>query len=498
MKKGVILLLLLIGFVVLAPMNAIAQEGVTITFVDDDAKSVKPNENTTYTWLAENMGTDNHTIFVSVSTTNTEWSASVNSPSFVLHGGESQNVVLTVVAPSESKEALRTIVTFLVTTDSEQVFSETKTVTTDLVKEQLVFGMFSNPLPPPLDNYVGVFLLTVLIWVAIALVVFFVLDPIVKSFTKKTKTEIDDIVLAIIKTPVFVLVFTMGAVSSLKILPLPGEVISWIERIYGVIVALIITWLAYKIFRDVMMYIAKRYSEKTKTNLDDILVPILEKVGVVVIFIIGFIYIIGSFGYDITVFVAGMGIMGLIIAFAAQDSLSNFFAGFHILMDRPFKVGDMLLLENGDYCRVKDIGLRSTKLYNTFAHDIVIMPNNMLASQKIVNLTEPDVKFRVKIEIGVAYDSDVDKVKEILSEAANKEPEVIQEEGYKPYVRLIEFGDSALMFKVYTWVDDVSNQWKVAANIRETVLKRFREEGIEIPFPQRVVWMRDEREESQS
>ena len=190
---------------------------------------------------------------------------------------------------------------------------------------------------------------------------------------------------------------------------------------------------------------------------------------------------------NITVFIAGFGIAGLVIAFAMQDTLANFFAGIHILSDRPFKVGDTILIE-GDYCRVEKIGLRSTWLYNRFDHDIVIFPNKRIAEDKIVNLTEPDQKFKVRVSVGVAYGSDLDKVQKIMIEALeSQEGVIVDDTNRKAFVRFQEFGDSSLDFKVIAWIGDIFDQWKIAHDARLQIKRRFAEEGIEIPFPQRVV-----------
>ncbi len=93
--------------------------------------------------------------------------------------------------------------------------------------------------------------------------------------------------------------------------------------------------------------------------------------------------------------------MGLVIAFAAQDTLSNFFSGIHLLLDRPFKLGDVIYMEEGKYWRVLNVGMRSTRLYSIFDHELIIMPNNAVANQKIINVVKPDSKIRKKITLSL-------------------------------------------------------------------------------------------------
>ena len=114
---------------------------------------------------------------------------------------------------------------------------------------------------------------------------------------------------------------------------------------------------------------------------------------------IGLFWIASTQGVNVTVFIAGFGIVGLVIAFAMQDTMANFFSGIFLMTDRPFKVGDTILID-GDYCRVEKIGLRTTWLYNRFDHDIIIFPNNEIAGNKIVNLTQPDQSSRPRSPSG--------------------------------------------------------------------------------------------------
>lgn len=185
--------------------------------------------------------------------------------------------------------------------------------------------------------------------------------------------------------------------------------------------------------------------------------------------------------------------MGLVLAFAAQDTLSNYFSGIHLLLDRPFKIGDIIIIDSGEYCEVLNIGMRSTKLYSLFEHESIVLPNNTIANQKIVNIVQPDTKIRKKVEVSVAYGSDLKKVYKILEEVTKNHPDVINTKGFDVFVRFIEFGDSGLKFMVIFWVEDVMNQWRAMSDIRTEIDKRFREEGVTVPFPQRTVWIKKQK-----
>jgi small-conductance mechanosensitive channel len=263
-------------------------------------------------------------------------------------------------------------------------------------------------------------------------------------------------------------------------------------RVYALVASFLVVYIAYRVFKAVFMPLGMEYSKRTETELDDVLIPLLDKLGGVLIIVLGLFWIASTQGVNVAVFIAGFGIIGLVIAFAMQDTLANFFAGIFLLTDRPFIVGDTILID-GDYCRVEKIGLRTTWLYNRFDHDIVVFPNNKIANSMIVNLTEPDQKFKAHAEVGVAYGSDLAKVEEIMLEAIKEQPGVILDDPDRsPFFRFNEFGDSSLNCKVTAWINDLFDQWKIAHNTRLHIYKRFEEEGIEIPFPQRVVHMEKE------
>lgn len=195
-------------------------------------------------------------------------------------------------------------------------------------------------------------------------------------------------------------------------------------------------------------------------------------------------------GFDITLFLAGAGILGLVIAFAAQDTLGNLFSGIHILLDRPFKTGDIIILDDGRYCRVDKIGLQSTHLYSIFEHILVIVPNNQLTTPMSRTITEPTRQIKEKIQIGVAYGTDSKMIADLLEEIVGSHPNVISDPDKGAVARFQEFGDSSLNFTVYFWVDDLDNRYRVKHEINLEIDRIFRERGIEIPFPQRDLHIR--------
>ncbi|MDO9538219.1 MAG: mechanosensitive ion channel, partial [Thermoplasmata archaeon] len=336
---------------------------------------VKMDSSAIYLWGVYNNGTTPHTLLIDINGDDFGWEAHLaeGDSYFVLNPGEFHSIELNVTAPKTRDYPENTIhltgtVRDLVT--EEQWERDMGNVTTTIVggayvPPTKVLGWFDDPLGnyiPALNNEWGVFITTVLLWLIIGSIIYFVLDPVVKQFTKRTDTDLDDKILAIVKGPVFGLIIAYGIVTSLEVLNFSWSVVNALEIVYSLLFIFLICWMAFKIFKDVLLSWGKAYAEKSETTLDDVMLPLFEKMGMILIVGIAIISVLNLFGVDVTLLLAGMGVIGLVIAFAAQDTLGNFISGIFLLTDRPFKVGDLVLMENGDYCRVEHIGMRSTTL----------------------------------------------------------------------------------------------------------------------------------------
>jgi small-conductance mechanosensitive channel len=354
-----------------------------------------------------------------------------------------------------------------------------------------LFGTNYDILPDQLDNDSGRFLIKLLIWLMIGAFTVIILDPIVKKVVERSQTKIDDIILSIIRKPVLILIVLYGLVDALQELALPDMVMDIFFTIYGVGFIAMVTWICLKIFQGVLIELGRSWAKKSGSKLEHVLVPVLDKIGTILISVFGMFYILGYLGINIIIFGTSMGLMGLVIAFAAQDTLSNFFGGIFLIIEPNFKEEDIIIVD-GNYYKVQKIGMRTTRLYDIFKHIIVVVPNDTLANEKLINITEPDHKIKEKLSVGVAYGVDTYKVEGLLLEIFNAHPDVLNDPKRKAVIRFEEFGDSSLNFMVYFWVNDLDNRYRVKHELRHTIHKKFAEAGIEIPFPQRVVTLIDE------
>lgn len=200
-------------------------------------------------------------------------------------------------------------------------------------------------------------------------------------------------------------------------------------------------------------------------------------------FIISILLAIIAVGVDLTnlAFIAGALSVG--IGFGLQDVIKNLVAGIIILLERPFKVGDWVML-NGTEGTIKQINIRSTELL-AFNKTSIIIPNATLISSSVTNMTHGDAMSRQNVTVGVSYGSNPEQVKEILLDCAKKNRKIMTSPA--PYVLFKDFGSSSLDFELRFYVSDIWKGWMVSSDIRYEIFRRFQEEGIEIPFPQIVI-----------
>lgn len=310
-----------------------------------------------------------------------------------------------------------------------------------------------------------------------------------ESKAGETDTYWDDILIAAIGTPVQVSIIVISfyyAVTWFGILP---ESMKWILD-PGYVTSfyiLISAWIISTFLHSIIHIYGRSYAERSETDLDDRLVELFELVIRYVIWFVAIMAILRVFNIDITPFLAGAGIAGIAVALAAQDLISNFFGGAIITVDKPFKVGDRIKVEDY-YGDVLSVGTRSTRI-KTLDYQIVTIPNNKLTTNIIINYSEPDQKLRITIPVSVAYGTDPVRVKGILleiAEDATKNCEYILEDP-APTVFFTEFADSSLNFILRVWAQKYNLPDEVKDAINSRIAERFAAEGIEIPFPQMEV-----------
>ena len=312
-----------------------------------------------------------------------------------------------------------------------------------------------------------------------------------KKKARATETQWDDIILMSVGTPLVVAIIALSVYFALTLFDIFPDSLGgfstdqMINAVFILLGAWITSVFSYNLIRTYGIVIA----EKTDTDLNR-LIPILLVSIRYLIWFVAFLLLLANFKVDITPLLAGAGIAGIALALAAQDILSNFLGGAIIAIDKPFRMGDRVKIDTffGD---VVALGPRSTRI-KTMDHQIVTIPNSTVTSTVVINYSMPDPTLKIRIPFSVAYDSDMDKVTEILlaiaREGAEKTPWILANP--RPSVYFLEFGESALTGQLLLWTTNYDYAWDVQDWVNRQIARRFKEEKIEKPFRQVDVWLR--------
>lgn len=310
---------------------------------------------------------------------------------------------------------------------------------------------------------------------------------IAKNFTKKTKTDIDDIIMQKSATPLTLIIFLFAIKIPLAELPLDANIESTIAKIIFSVAVATTAYLIYILFDIIIINAWNQFSKRTKTKIDESLTSLINTMLKIVLIIIAFLYLLDLWGVQIGPLLAGLGIAGLAVALALQPTLSNIFSGISMILDKTIKVGDLVYLDADTKGKIERVGLRSTKI-KTFDNELIIIPNSALADSKIQNVALPEPKSRAVISFSVAYGSNIEKVKKIVL----KEITTIEniEKDPEPNVRFIEMGNSSLNFKAYYYVNNFENRFASIDEANTKIYNALNKAGIEIPFPQMDVHLK--------
>jgi len=329
----------------------------------------------------------------------------------------------------------------------------------------------------------GVVLLGVFVFVKVLIQVLARVAPV---FTSKTKTDLDDVIFTKISRPLTILAFLLGVRFAIGEIGL-GE--SWAENLEGIVMTFMILLggvLVYSVLDSILGVGYRDFGHKVK-RVNESLVQFLRGIFKIVVVCIVFLVILSSWGFEIGPILAGLGVAGIAIALAIKPTLANVFGGISMLLDRSINVGDWVELADGTSGYILQVNLRSTKI-KTFNNKLVIVPNGWLSESNIKNVALPNKKTRVVIPFGVAYGSDVDKVKSLVLKEVRKVGSFYDKED--PVVRFVEMADSSLNFKAFFYVKDFNDVASATDEANCLIYKALNKAGVEIPFPRVDVRMR--------
>jgi len=257
------------------------------------------------------------------------------------------------------------------------------------------------------------------------------------------------------------------------------------QQLFFILFGLIGFAFVWRLVNNIAIWYERRLIENNKRDLGRQMTPFLRRLVLILLSVIYIIIVLDHFDIEVSGMVTTLGIGSLAIALAAQAALGDTISGFVIMIDRPYRIGDRIeIQELGTWGDVTDIGLRSTRI-RTRDNRLVIVPNSVISANMIVNHTYPDTTYRSESTVGVAYGTDLEKARQVIIEAIKDIDGVLPD---LPVEALfVEFGDSSLNFLVRWWMDHYLDTRRMVDKVNTAIYKAFNENGIEIPFPQRVV-----------
>lgn len=312
-------------------------------------------------------------------------------------------------------------------------------------------------------------------------IVYWVLSNILRKLTAKTKTNLDDVLIDKLEKPIRYSILIIGYWIAIHYIYIENEgVMSFLEAVASFSAVVTLTSITSRVFDALVTEVVQPMVEKTEGGADNYILPIISKAVKGIIWTFGIIIGLDNIGFDITAMIAGLGIGGLALALAAQDSVKNIFAGIMIFLDKPFKIKDRIQIEGFDGV-VEEVGLRSTRI-RTLDGRIVTIPNSTFTDNSVVNVTsQPALK--IALNLGLTYDTDevgMQKGVDILRQIVADNSEILEEDcsaGFK------DFGDFSLGILFIYYVKPEAHWLDSQNTISKEVLARFTAAGLDFAFP---------------
>jgi len=325
--------------------------------------------------------------------------------------------------------------------------------------------------------------IVLIVWIGVATILVPILLRSIRHKAAKTRTKIDDLILRAIGLPLSLVLIGIGLRMFTDSLPISAQLQTYLRA--AVLVLFVYSGILF--FDRIIIGTLKDYS--TKVAFVESSAGILKTIFRLAVFGIALLIVLDSLGISITPLIASLGVGSLAIALALQGTLSNLFAGLYLMMDKPVRVGDYIKLESGEEGYVSKIGWRSTRI-RMLPNNMVVIPNSKLAETQITNFYLPEQEMAALVQVGVSYDSDLEKVERVTIDVAKK---VLSEVSggvaeFNPFIRYHTFSDFSINFTVILRVREYVDKYLVTHEFIKKLHRRYQEEGIVIPFPIRTVY----------
>ncbi len=319
--------------------------------------------------------------------------------------------------------------------------------------------------------------------IALGIVIRKFLAPVLTKASTHTRWKTDDLLVESASRWIIPWFVVLGAYMGREHVVMEPQYHIWIDRVVFVFYSFSVTWI---VARVLSLAVSLKTEEVQGAASSSIISNILK----VLIYCLGILFILQHFNISVTPILTALGVGGLAVALALQDTLSNLFAGVQLISTKKIRQGDLIRLEAGQEGVVEDISWRYTTI-RTGDNNNIIIPNSKLAGFILLNYFTPQREIVFNVAVGVDYNSDLEKVETVtVEEAKNLQAEMTQcVKDFEPFVRYQQFGDSNIELRVYLKVVEQGVQGVVRHHLIKRIKRRYEKEGINIPFPTQTVFI---------
>lgn len=323
--------------------------------------------------------------------------------------------------------------------------------------------------------------------IVIGKLLYWLIGTFAKSLAARTKSGLDDILIDKLEEPIIYGIVILGFYWGFTRLHFNESVDSFFANVFMILFILNVTWLIARVIDSLIEEYIVPIVTKSESDLDDQLLPILRKTIKAVLWIFGIVIALSNSGFDVAALIAGLGIGGLALALAAQDTVKNIFGGIMVFLDKPFKIKDRIKV-NGMDGVVEEIGVRSTRL-RTLEGRLITIPNGQFSDNAVENVSlEPTRK--VNISLGLTYDT----TPEQMENAMNIIKDIIKANSKVEDDALVAFnawGDFAMGIQVIYYISSPDFIFSAQSEINLEILKLFNAEGLEFAFPTQTIYKKE-------
>ena len=497
LRKGVFaaIVLAMLAVLLLAPVSSDAESTRTMTCHDVtlsmSADKIEMNTAKDYTLLLQLYNANAHQVTVKVADDGSSV-IKLRDNGEVLVDTESATTLEAYLSTDRytSMDDYEITIVMLVMDNASEPYQQTMTVPISVTSNyssgenfNKYFGIWENNLPYPYNTAAVTTIITFLMWIGISIAAGILTLVVLKWIFRITERESDTLGRNTV-VGVTVCVLLMGINNCAYIIGAPEEVTADINLVSGTLYIIFAALVIWDIYKALITSALQRLEKRGVGGMDTSLIPLFKAIGKIIIILICIALILSKFGVNFVTLVASAGLTGLGLSFGVKPAINELFSGIVVLTTRPFKKGDYVAVGSNERYQVEDIGILRTTFVTGYSNEVATMPNSTIVSSKIVNISHNTLKYRNTISFKVPFDSNLTLIKKIAKRVASEHPNVVTDGSVaKPNAVFTRCDDgSAIIVTLAFYVNDYDNNKTTTCQIREGILREFRERDITIPL----------------